>query len=155
MAAFANLSINDGQTVPAAHSFTVGPKVQLPDGNTRYTWYDFSVNGGVPLGANRLEMDVRMPSSGNSRAGKAGDANQLLATSFRFVLPTLETLSGSTLSGITAQPTHAYDTTLWVKVIRNGRSGQQPVKDALAFMRNFSQLAVLTDTVLTYAPPST
>jgi hypothetical protein len=101
-------------------------------------------------------MDVRMPASGNSgKAGKAGDSSQLLSTAFRFVLSTLETLSGSTLSGITAQPTHAYDTTVWVKIIRNGRAGQQPVKDALAFMRNFSQLTVLTDTVLSYAPPST
>jgi hypothetical protein len=155
MAAFANQTINDGQTTPAAHAFTTGPKIQLPDGTTRYTWYDFSVNGGVPIGANRLDLDVRMPSpNGGGKTGKAGDSSQQLAVSMRFVLPTLETLSGSTISGITAQPTAAYDTTLWVKLVRNGRAGQQPVKDALAFMRNFSNLAVLTDTVLLYAPPS-
>ncbi|UUW21396.1 MAG: hypothetical protein [Sanya fiers-like virus 46] len=155
MAAFANLTINDGLATPVAHTFNAGPKVQLPDGVTRYSWYDFSVNSGVPLGANRIDMDVRMPTPGAGKAGKqAGDSSQQLAVSGRIVLPTLETLSGSTLSGITAQPTHAYDTTLWFKIVRNGRSGQQPVKDALAFMRNFSVLAVLTDTVLLYAPPA-
>jgi hypothetical protein len=154
MAAFANQTVNDGQTTPVAHSFTTGPKIQLPDGTTRYTWYDFSVNGGIPIGANRIDMDVRMPSTNGGKTGKAGDTSQQLAVSMRFVLLTLETLSGSTISGIVAQPTPAYDTTLWVKLVRNGRAGQQPVKDALAFMRNFSNLAVLTDTVLLYAPPS-
>jgi hypothetical protein len=154
MAAFANQSINDGQAAPAAHSFTTGPKIQLPDGTTRYTWYDFSVNGGVPLGANKIDLDVRMPSAAAGKTGKSGDPNQQLAVSMRIVAPTLETLSGSTISGITAQPTHAYDTTLWVKIVRNGRAGQAPVKDVLAFMRNFSNLAVFSDTVLLYAPPS-
>lgn len=150
MAAFAPLTINDGVAVPVAHSFTPGPKLVLPDGGQRYSWYDLSVNGGVIAGANRLDMDVRMPKFNGNRA-----SDSPLAVAFKFVLPTLETLSNNTASGINPQPTKAFDTTIWVKIIRNGRSGQQPVKDALAFVRNFSLLTALTDTVLTYAPPST
>lgn len=149
MAAFATLSISDGQTTPVAHSFTPGPKILLPDGSQRFSWYDLSVNSGVFLGANRLDMDVRMPRSQGNRASDAP-----LSVAYRFTLPTMETLSNNTASGIDPQPTKAYDTTVWVKIVRNGRSGQQPVKDALAFMRNFSSLAALTDTALLYAPPT-
>lgn len=149
MAAFATLSINDGQTTPVAHSFTPGPKILLPDGSQRFSWHDLSVNGGVFLGANRLELDVRMPKSQGQRASDAP-----LSVAYKFVLPTMETLSNNTASGINPQPTKAYDTTVWVKVVRNGRATGDPVKDALAFMRNFSQLSVLTDTVLNYAPPT-
>jgi len=155
MAAFANLSINDGQTTPVAHPFTTGPNLMLPDGTMRFSWLDFSVNGGVGIGANRVDMDVRMPTWGaRNRPSKAGDSSQQLAVQYRFVLPTLETLSNNTSSGINPQPTHAFDTTVWVKVVRNGRAGQQPVKDALAFARNFSLQSVLTDALLNYAPPS-
>lgn len=155
MAAHANISINDGQTTPVAHSFT--PTVSgliLPDRSVRFGWADYSVNGGVWLGANKAELDVRMPSGKGNRMAKAGDASNQLATVVRFVLPTLETLSNNTASGINPQPTHAFDTTVWLKIVRNGRAGQQPVKDALAFMRNFTQLSVFTDVVLNYAPPS-
>lgn len=155
MAAHGNISINDGQTTPVSHLFT--PTVSglvLPDRSLRFGWADYSVNGGVWLGANKLEMDVRMPAARGGRMAKAGDSSNQLATTFKFTLPTLETLSNNTSSGINPQPTHAYDTTVWVKVVRNGRAGQQPVKDALAFMRNFSQLAVYTDVMLNYAPPS-
>lgn len=155
MAAHANIAINDGQTTPVSHIFT--PTVSgllLPDRSVRYGWADYSVNGGVWLGANKVEMDVRMPAGKGQRMAKAGDASNQLATTFKFVLPTLESLSNNTASGINPQPTHAFDTTVWVKVVRNGRAGQQPVKDALAFMRNFSLLGVFTDVVLNYAPPS-
>lgn len=154
MAAFANVTINDGLATPVAHVFTTSTQTTLPDGTLRFNWLDFSVNGGVPLGANRLSMDVRMPSFGKKKAGvKAGDTSNQLAVSCTVVLPTMEALSNNTASGINPQPTWAYDTTVWWKVVRNGRAGAQPVKDALAFMRNFSQLAVYTDAVLTFSPP--
>lgn len=156
MAAFANLTINDGQTTPAAHTFTVGPKTVLPDGTTRYTWFDFGVNGGVPIGANRLDLDVRMPTykNGTKSAAKAGDASQVMSVAYKFTLPTLETLSNNTSSGIQPQPTHAYDTTIWSKLVRNGRCPVGPVNDAVAFSRNFAVLAVYTDAVRNYSPPS-
>lgn len=155
MASFANLSIADGQASPVAHSFTTGANIMLPDGTMRFSWLDFSVNGGVGIGANRVDLDVRMPVWGaRNRPAKAGDSSQQLAVAYKFVLPTLETLSNNTASGVNPQPTHGFDTTVWVKVVRNGRAGQQPVKDALAFARNFSQLSVLTDALLNYAPPA-
>lgn len=154
MAAFANLSINDGQTTPVAHSFTAGRSTVEKDGRLAFQWMDFSVNGGVALGANRIDMYVRMPSfNGAKKTRQAGDSGQTLVADVKFTLPTLETLSNNTASGINPQPTWAYDTAVWLKVVRNGRAGQQPVKDGLAFARNFSQLAVFTDTVLNYAPP--
>lgn len=154
MAAFSSLSINDGQVTPVAHSFTTGPQTVLPDGALRFVWFDFSVNGGVAIGANRLQMDVRLPTFGGRKKTRvAGESSQQLSVAHSFILPSLETLNNNTANGISPQPTHAYDTVVWQKVIRNGRAGQQPVKDALAFNRNFSQLAVYTDTVLNYSPP--
>lgn len=153
MAAFGTFSINDGATTPVAHSFTAGPKLMLPDGQTRFSWYDFSVNGGVELGANRIDMDVRMPQPGRAKSRIAGDSARLMAVTAKITLPTLESLSNNTASGINPQPTWAYDTVVWFKVLRNGRAGQQPVKDALAFLRNFSQASQYVDTVLSYAPP--
>lgn len=150
MAAFGNLTIADGQSSPANHTFTPGQKLMLPDGSMRYVWHDLSVNDGVYVGANRVEMDVRMPRASGNRASDAP-----LAVAYRFVVPTMEVLSNNTVSGIDPQPHKAYDTTVWVKVVRNGRSGQDPVKDALAFARNFSQLTAFTDTALLYAPPTT
>jgi hypothetical protein len=154
MASFANVSINDGQTTPVAHSFTTGPVVVLPDGAKRYTWLDFSVNGGVVIGANRIDMDVKSPTFVSSQSPKAGDSANQLSVNTRVTVPTLETLSNNTSSGINPQPTHAFDTTVWLKTVRNGRAVAQNVKDALAFARNFSQLTVYTDTVLNYAPPT-
>lgn len=153
MAAFGSITIADGQSTPANHTFTAGPKLLLPDGQTRYSWFDFSVNNGVMLGANKIEMDVRMPSSARAKSRVAGDVARQLAVAYKITLPTLETLSNNTASGINPQPTWAYDTVVWVKVLRNGRAAQDPVKDALAFMRNLSSNAQFTDTVLSYAPP--
>lgn len=160
MATFANMSINDGQTTPVSHPFTIGKSGSMPDGRLMHQWLDFSVNSGIPIGANRIEMYSRMPVFGY-RAQKtkgrrtAGDNSQQLAVDVAIILPTLEVLSNNTSSGINPQPTWAYDTTCWFKVVRNGRAAAGPVKDALAFMRNFSQQAQYTDAVLNYAPPTT
>lgn len=153
MAVHGNISINDGQTSPVSHTFTPTTSgLILPDKSLRFGWADFSVNGGTYLGANKIDMDVRMP-TGGGKSAKAGDARNQLACAFKVSLPTVEALSNNTISGINPQQTHAYDTTLWVKIVRNGRCGQDPVKDALAFMRGFSLLNVYQDVVLNYAQP--
>lgn len=152
MAAFANVSVNDGQTTPVAHSFTVGESKARADGSLFFQWLDFSVNGGVPIGANRIEMTCRMPSF-SRRGGKAGDSSQVLSIETKTVVSTLETLGNNTVSGINPQPTHAFDTTVWSKLVRNGRAVVQNVKDALAFDKNFRALAVYTDAAYNYAPP--
>lgn len=152
MAAFATINLNDGQAAPVGHTFTVGPKSTLPDGTTRYVWRDFSVNGGVPIGANRIELDVKFV---RSRMGSGSKADsQQLNVAGRVVVPTMETLSNNTSSGINPQPTLAYETTSWFKYTRNGRSEQQPVKDAIAYTRGFQDLAVFKDTLLSYSPPT-
>lgn len=154
MAVHGNLSINDGQNSPASHTFTpTQSALVLPDKSLRFSWADFSVNDGTWIGANKVDMDVRMP-NGRNKSAKAGDSSNQLAVAFKFMLPTVEALSNNTITGINPQQTHAYDTTVWVKVVRNGRAGQDPVKDALAFARNFSTQSVFTDAILNYAPPS-
>jgi hypothetical protein len=154
MAAFANMTLGDGQTTPVNHTFTANQGgLLLPDGRFRWVWRDFSVNDGLEVGANRIEMDVRLPSRmSNRKSAKAGD--QSLTVAGMIVVPAMETLSNNTASGINPQPTHAYDTTVWFKVVRNGRAAQAPVKDALAFLRNFSQNSQFVDTVLTYGTPT-
>lgn len=153
MAAFGNLVLGDGQGTPVNHTFVPGQAgLILPDGRSRWTWRDFSVNDGLEIGANRIDMDVRLPSRNGRKSAKAGD--QSLTISGMIVVPTLESLSTQTASGILAQPTHAYDTVAWFKIVRNGRAGQQPAKDVLAYMRNFTLNAQFTDVLLTYGTPS-
>lgn len=151
MAAFGTLTLADGQTTPVNHSFTPAGKQLLPDGVQRYSWLDLSVNNGLGMGANRFDFDVRMPNTGGRRAG---DAMNQLALAGRFTLPTLEVSSGTTAAGFDPQATHAYDTTLWWKIVRNGRSGQQPVKDVVAFARAFFLTNVYLDAALNYGPPT-
>jgi len=152
MAAFANMTIADGQSTPANHTFTKGALRIEGDGRLYNSWMDFSVNGGIPIGANRIEQYARLPKFG--RAKKAGEQSQLLSVDYKVVVPTLETLSNNTSSGINPQATLAYETTFFGKLVRNGRADAQPVKDALAFQRGFTQQAQFTDTVLNYSPPS-
>jgi hypothetical protein len=152
MASFANITLADGQSTPANHTFTVGPKVTLPDGTQRFVWQDFGVNDGIPIGANRIELDVKFVRQ-PARSGQKADSRQL-NVSGRVIVPTMETLSNNTASGINPQPTLAYETTSWFKYNRNGRSVAAPVKDAVAFTRNFQAHAVFTDTLLNYSPPS-
>lgn len=153
MAAFANMTLADGQTTPVNHTFTANQGgLLLPDGRLRWVWRDFGVNDGLELGANRIDMDVRLPSRNGRRSAKAGDSS--LTVAGMITVPTMETLSNNTASGINPQPTHAYDTVVWFKVVRNGRAAQQPVKDALAYLRNFSQNAQFVDVVLSYGTPT-
>lgn len=153
MAAFGNMTLADGQASPVNHTFTANQGgLILPDGRFRWTWRDFSVNDGLELGANRVDMDVRLPSRNGRKTAKAGD--QSLTISGMVVVPTLESLSNNTASGINPQPTHAYDTVVWFKVVRNGRAAQAPVKDALAYLRNFTTQAQFSDVALSYGTPT-
>jgi hypothetical protein len=153
MASFANMTLADGQSTPVNHTFTANQAgLILPDGRLRWVWRDFSVNDGLELGANRIDMDVRLPLRNGRKSAKAGD--QSLTISGMITVPTLETLSNNTSSGINPQPTHAYDTVVWFKVVRNGRAAQAPVKDGLAFLRNFTLNSQLVDTALSYATPT-
>jgi hypothetical protein len=154
MAAFATISVADGQASPVSHSFTTGVSKVLDQksGTLLFTWLDFSVNGGVAIGANRIEMTVELPTY-VKRSRQAGDTNQDLVVQTKIVVPTLETLSNNTASGINPQPTWAFDTTKWTKTVRNGRATLANVKDAEAFSKNFSALAVYTDVVFNYSSP--
>lgn len=153
MAQFANIAINDGQTTPVAHTFVPAGSVLLPNQSTRrWTWMDFSVNGGLPLGANQMMLDVRMPRRAPS--GNSGDPMQALRADLRFVLPTLEVSSGTTAAGFEPQAKHAFDTMIVVSLVRSGRAGQAPVKDATAFMRNALNTTLWTDVVNLISPPT-
>lgn len=157
MSSFTTLTLADGQSTPVNHSFTAGKMGSLADGRLYFQWLDFSVNSGVPIGANRIDLYCRMPTFGQAKkvGGRkmAGDVSQLLAADFVVTLPTLETLSNNTSSGINPQPTHAYDSTFWGKIVRNGRAGTQPVYDLVAFARGFMISSQYLDTVASYSPP--
>lgn len=152
MAAFANLTLADGQATPVNHTFVVGPKMTLADGTMRYIWRDFSVNGGVPIGANRAEFDVKFAKPSASSGFKASTMSMTAA--LKIVVPTLETLSNTSATGVNPQPQHAFDTTVWHKLWRGGRASTDSVKDAIAYSRNFVLKAAYTDTVYDYSPPS-
>lgn len=155
MSAFANLVINDGATVPVAHTFKPAVARREPDGSQMWQWLDFSGNGGYAIGANEITLASRMPRApGSGRQLRAGDAGQNLVITGRIRLPTLETLSGSTLAGITAQPTWAFDDVLHFKMIRNGRSPTQQVKHLEAYLKNLVTAAVFTDMARDYSMPT-
>lgn len=130
MAAFANLSLNDGQATPVAHTFQTSKRYMDARGRNAFDWLDFSVNGGVPVGANSLQLWVMPMAVGNGR--NAGDVAQVTEGLLRVV--TMETLGNNTVSGVNPQPRFAFSEDLWWKHRRNGRSDQAKSKDVHAFL---------------------
>lgn len=149
MAAFAALSLLDGVVIPVAHTFN--PTVQRveKDGRLYFEWSDFSVNGGVPIGGNRVQMWVT-PMSLSTKL--AGDSRLMIEV--KVDVPVLETLSNNTSSGINPQPTLAYGTPFWFKTIRNGRAVSQPSKDGLSYLRDFLSKTVFTDILFSLQNPT-
>jgi hypothetical protein len=150
MAAFANLTLADGQASPVNHTFATSVFRTEKDGRLYYEWLDTSINGGVPIGANRIRMWITpMKVQG---VGKAGESQYIIEGAIDS--PVMEVLSNNTATGINPQPTLAYGTPVWFKTIRNGRSVPQPSKDVWAFLRNFSLSTVFTDALYSLNNPN-
>lgn len=134
MASFANMTIADGAGTPVNRTFVATARKMLPDGRAYYSWYDTSENGGLIIGANRIELWIR-PLVDVRQGQNAG--SQVFACEYKVTRPTLEVLGGSTAAGYQAQPKVAFDTTQWGKFVRSGRSAALDAQHTTAFARNF------------------
>jgi hypothetical protein len=122
-----NIVINDGATTPVAHTFgpvgITGPLASYADRV-----------GGISVGYPIITASLVNPSK-TSRNYKAR---------LKIVMPVLETISNSTMSGIAPAPTKAYDLTADITFIMPERSSLQNRKDILAFAKNLLANAVTT-----------
>lgn len=134
MAARANIVINDGQASPVAHTFNPAKVVDI-DAVTLATYEDRS--GGIAVGFPVVSISMRRPSK-TSRTYKV---------QLKVVVPTLETISNSTVSGILPAPTKAYDTLVNVEFITHERAPLQSRKDILAYAKNLLAHAVVTSAI--------
>lgn len=132
MAAFANITINDGAATPVAHTFGPNTLVGLVA-----SYADRS--GGISVGYPTIQITSQVPVK-NSR---------LYKTRIRVTLPVLETVNASTWNGITPAPTKAYDMTGIIEFIAPERSTLQNRKDIRAFIKNLMADAIVTSLVET------
>lgn len=121
MTAFANITINDGQATPVAHTFTAR---RIDAGLAK--WQDIS--GGIAVGFPTIRASLREPVKGS----KIPSYKAVIDV----VVPVLETVSNSTFSGITPAPTKAYDCIARLELIMPERSVSQDRKNLRAYVAN-------------------
>jgi hypothetical protein len=117
MAALANMVIADALGTPVNHTFV--PIGQNKDGV--FEWQDQSAASnplGVPIGFNKILVSAQMSKDVNAGKGK-------FALDYRFIMPTLETVSNSTQSGILPAATWGYDCAMFIKWVVSARSTAQ------------------------------
>lgn len=127
MPALGNVVINDGATTPVAHTF--GP-VGTKDGVSSYA----DRSGGIAVGYPTITVSLIQPSK----------TSKLYKARIKVVMPVLETISNSTVSGILPAPTKGYDMSADVTFILPERSSLQNRKDILAYCKNLLADAVTT-----------
>lgn len=133
MAAASNIVINDGAATPVAHTFV--PAITTADNSV---FEDKAA--GIYIGYNRIRMMLERPSTQNT--GKPRQANGNLRLKVVIETPKLETLSNSTVTGISPAPTIAYVMKAEVIFTLPERSALQDRKDLMALLKNFLATAV-------------
>lgn len=121
MTAFTNITINDGQATPVAHTFTAR---RIDNGVAK--WQDIS--GGIAVGFPTITSSLREPIKGSS--------TPLYKDVMKITLPVLEVVNSSTYSGITPAPTKAYDLQVNVEFLMPERSTNQDRKNIRAYVAN-------------------
>jgi hypothetical protein len=136
MSAQANITINDGQATPVAHTFSArGADMKMA------LWTD--VSGGIGIGMGKISLSY-------AQGAKSADA---FKTEMRITIPTLETISGSD-GGYTPSPKVAYNSFAKVEIVCPNRSTLQERKNILAYVKNALANAVISDTVQDFNPPN-
>lgn len=130
MTAFADLTINDGQATPVAHTF----KARRIDGIVaKYQ----DISGGIAIGYPQVTLASREPINGSSN----------FKVTTKVTVPVLETISGTSYAGIVAAPTLAYNLTFTGEFILPSRSTLAVRKDLLAYVKNLLSNTVITSLV--------
>lgn len=121
MAAIANLTINDAQTTPVAHTFE----------HKSHSATELAVVDGTDGLTNLARVTItvaKLPSK---------DRNvRKLRT--RVVLPVLEVVSGNTALGYVAEPKKVGESVIVTDCLLHNRTSEQGLKDLLSFHRGFS-----------------
>lgn len=130
MPAFGNIVINDGQGTPVAHTFA--PVNIL--GNTA-SYADRA--GGISVGYPTVSVTLSLPSK----------TSRLYKARLKVVMPVMETISNSTMSGILPAPTKAYDLTADMIFYMPERSTLADRTNILAYAKNLLAHATATSVV--------
>lgn len=130
MPTFGNVVINDGQGTPVAHTFApvnlIGNAANFADRV-----------GGISVGYPTILISLTPPSK----------TSRLYKARLRIVVPTLETISNSTMSGIAPAPTKAYDSTVDMMFFMPERSTLSDRKNILAYAKNLLAHATVTSVI--------
>lgn len=121
MTAFGNITLNDGQGTPVAHTFSAR---RIEAGIAK--WQDIS--GGIAQGFATITASLREPVKGSKTPVYKAELN--------FYSPKLETVNASTYNGITPAPTKAYECVAKLTFLLPERSVTQDRKDIRAYVAN-------------------
>lgn len=136
MSAQGNLTLNDGQATPVAHTFSArGADMKLA------LWTD--VSGGIGIGMGKVTLS-NVTTAGVSAAYKV---------EARVTIPVMETISGDA-GGYTPVPKVAFNLFGKVEFVVPSRASLQNRKDILAYVKNLLANAVMSDTVVDFNPPN-
>lgn len=141
MASQANLSINDGQAVPVAHTFyTNGAGWSDSLQGLLASWVDRSPAAAV--GYWKVSLSFKEPNKQRK--------NYLVLV--KSEVPVLEVVNSSTYSGITPAPTVSYNPITKTEFSIPERSTLAARKDQLAIHRNLLANAIVTSAVQDLEP---
>lgn len=136
MPALAAITINDGQTTPVAHTFNPAGA----DKNGANFLFDRS--SGIAIGFGKVGLSLREPLP--ARNGTESKASRVFKAVISVDIPTLESTSAATGTGIAPAPTKAYATVVRMEFLLPERSTLQNRKDILAYARNILANANVT-----------
>jgi hypothetical protein len=141
MAAQANLTINDGQATPVAHTFfTNGAGWSDSLKGLLATWVDRSQAAAV--GYWRASLSFKEP--------QKGEKNYRVV--FKTEVPVLENVTNSTVSGVAPAPLISYNPISTTTFSIPERSTLAARKDMLAIHRNGLALSIITSIVQDLEP---
>jgi hypothetical protein len=144
MSDLANIVIADALGTPVNHTF-----IPSPQANGVMRWEDQAAASnplGVPVGFNTITAQAAMSKDTNAGKGR-------FVLDLRYIMPTLETVSNSTQSGILPAATWAYDCAMFMKIVFSARSTLQNRKDILKMGPLALANAQLTDWAQAYQSP--
>lgn len=141
MASQANVTINDGQATPVAHTFyTNGAGWSDSLQGILASWVDRSATAAV--GFWKLSLSFKEPGKGRK--------NYIVVA--KSEVPVLENVTNSTVSGIAPAPMVSYNPISKTEFSIPERSTTAARKDMLAIHRNFLANAVITSAVQDLEP---
>jgi hypothetical protein len=141
MGSQANLTINDGQSTPVAHTFyTNGAGWSDSLKGILASWVDRSQAAAV--GYWKASLSFKEPTK--------GETNYRIV--FKTETPVLENVTNSTVSGIAPAPTVSYKPISQTSFSVPERSTVDARKDQLAIHRNGLALAIITSAVADLEP---